>query len=113
MQYFGSPELCNLAKGKSIHVISDRKENSGKRRLPACPVRQPAERKRSSTPRFCIECLRQAASNSRLAACAPRNVVHCSYSKLHRQIVERAARYLKVVKGNGVIGELLIFFVAF
>jgi hypothetical protein len=32
---------------------------------------------------------------------------------LHRQIVERTTRHLKVVKGNGVIGKLLIFLVAF
>ena len=36
-----------------------------------------------------------------------------AYSKFHRQIIQRTARNLNVVKGNGVIGELLIFFVAF
>ncbi|PYK71448.1 MAG: hypothetical protein DME44_07840 [Verrucomicrobia bacterium] len=69
--YFGTCELCNLAQGKSIHDISNRKKNSGKHRLPACPIRQPAEQKPSATPQFRIACLRQPAANGRQAARAP------------------------------------------
>ena len=39
--------------------------------------------------------------------------MHRAYSKFNRQIIQRTTRNLNVVKGNGVIGELLIFFVPF
>ena len=61
----------------------------------------------ASAPRRVRSQTDQAATFHRL------KIQSLAYSKFHRPIFQRATRHLNVVERNGVIGELLVFFVPF